>query len=63
VHFFDISNGFRNILEKIEKQLSGARGRKNVLTWVKTPLKYLPYLGIASLPWMAQSEQYFPTRV
>ena len=25
-----------------EKSLSGARGRKNVLAWVKTRLKYLP---------------------
>jgi len=24
-----------------EKSLSGARGRKNVLTWVETRLKYL----------------------
>jgi len=28
--------------------LSGARGRRNVLTWVKTRLKYLHELGIES---------------
>ena len=43
-----------------EKRLSGARGQKNVLTWVKTRLKYLCYLEIESLPWTAQSGQYFP---
>jgi len=35
--------------------LSGAKGHKNVLTWVKTRLKYLLYLGIESLPWTVQS--------
>jgi len=33
-----------------EKSLSGARCRKNVLTWVKTRLKHLLELGIESLP-------------
>ena len=62
MHSFDISNDFSDILKKtvFEKSLSGARGRKNVLTWVKTRLKYLSYLGIESLPWAAQSRYYFP---
>jgi len=51
VYYFDISYGFRDILKKktvSEKSLSVARGRKNILTWVKTRLKYLPYLEIES---------------
>jgi len=42
--FFDISIGFLRYFEKtvFEKSLSGARGRKNVLTWVKTRFNYLP---------------------
>jgi len=56
VHFFDTFNGFWEILKKLLlKKFSGARGRKNVLTRVKTRLKYLPELGIESLPLTAQS--------
>ena len=57
IHFFDIPNGFLDILKKTvfeKKNVSGARGRKNVLTWIKTRLKYLPKLGIESLTWTAQ---------
>ena len=57
IYLFDISNGFPDILKKtvFEKSLSLARGRKNVLTWIKTSLKYLTKLGIESLPSTAQS--------
>ena len=43
-NLFFISNGFGDILKKkklfLKRRLSGARGRTNVLTWVKTRLKY-----------------------
>jgi len=43
MHFFDISNGFWEILKKnvFEKSSSRARDRKNVLTWVEIRLKNL----------------------
>jgi len=52
IHFFDISNGLWDILKKtvFEKSLSGARCRKNVLTWVKTRLKCLPELESSVSP-------------
>jgi len=55
--FFSIPLRFVKYFEKtvLEKSLSGARGRKNVLTLVETRLKYLAWLGIESLPWTAQS--------
>jgi len=43
-----------------EKSLSGAKGYKNNLPWVKIRLNYFSYLVIQSLSWTAQSRQYFP---
>jgi len=43
-HFFDVSNGLGDISKKkhvFGKSLSGARGAKDVLTWVNIRLKFV----------------------